>query len=202
MRAISIYFCIMLSSSGILEAIDRGDIVISPFHAPSLNPNSYDLHLAPTLLVFKYVSPFDFKVERVPDDQVEIPFDGYLLSSNYFYLATTAEYTETYNLVPKIRAKSSSSRCGLDVTRSGGFGDVAYKGHWTMAIKPAIDVIVYPYMPICQIYYESINPTQVNLDYQTTGRYNNEKPIPMPFKPKKELYWEKESFIDMFKVKA
>lgn len=192
----------MLVRKEILNAISKGEIIITPFHEGSLNPNSYDLHLAPTLYCFKYSNPFDLKKLREPDDEINLLGTGSKkLSNNYFYLAVTAEYTETYNHVPKIKAKSSLSRCGVDVIRSGGFGDVGYTGHWTMALKPAIDVIVYPYMPICQIYYEPISVEMVDVSYKETGRYNGERmknPVPMAYKPKSDSYWETEEFINLF----
>lgn len=191
----------MLVRDEILDAIGKGEIIITPFHEESLNPNSYDLHLAPTLFCYKYSKHFDFKKYREPDDKITLTSDGLILSSKYFYLACTAEHTETYNNVPELKCKSSTTRCSMDAICGGGFGDVSYIGHWTMALDLKIDIKVYPYMPICQVYYTPVASDKVSISYKDTGRYNGERmknPEPTAYKPKQNPYWETEEFINLF----
>lgn len=189
----------MLLKSEILERIASKKILIAPFSANAVNTNSVDLHLSPNLKIYSSTAPLDFKGNGEGWEDIVIPDDGYILEPGRAYLAVTAEYTETYDSVPYIRAKSSSARNSVDVTGSGGFGDVGYKGHWTLALSCKHRVKIYPYMPICQIVYEEVVGVITDLySDKGIGSYNNKEAKPMPFKAKKELYWTTEEFINQF----
>ena len=189
----------MLLKSEILERLYRKEIVITPFTPKAVNPNSIDLHLSPNLKIYSSLAPLDFKGNGDGWEDLVIPSEGYILEPGRFYLGVTAEYTETYNAIPKVLAKSSSSRNSLDVTCSGGFGDIDFNGHWTLALSCKHPVRVYPYMPICQIYYhEALGDLNPENSYKKLGSYNNSEAKAVPFKAKKDLYWQSESFINQF----
>ena len=68
----------ILSDKMILLGIEKGEIVIDPFHADCLGTNSYDVHLGKYLAVYK---------DRVLDarrhneiELFEIPEEGYVLN--------------------------------------------------------------------------------------------------------------------------
>lgn len=135
------------------EIINRlgGDIVISPFDVEQVNPNSYNLRLGNELQVYENET-LDSKINN-NTMSIEIPESGYLLEKGKLYLAKTLEYTETINLVPMLNGRSSIARLGLFVHVTAGFGDIGFRGYWTLELLPSKNILVYPNMKICQIYY-------------------------------------------------
>lgn len=130
------------------------NIVIDPFQPSLLNPNSYNLTLHDELLVYEEVV-LDMRqpsrTRRIP-----IPADGLVLSPNQLYLGRTCERTETRNLVPMIEGRSSIGRLGLFVHVTAGFGDVGFRGYWTLEMFAVQPIRIYPGVPICQIFYHQI----------------------------------------------
>ena len=155
----------ILTGNAIKESIKNGDIVISPFNESQLNPNSYNLKLGNKLI--EYSSTF-LDMKRKPNtNEIEIPTHGYKLLPGHLYLGHTEEYTETYNLVPRIEGRSSIGRLGISIHCSNGFGDIGFKGQWTLCMTASVPVIIYPGIEICQIYYSTI--------YGDIAEYNSKK---------------------------
>ena len=111
--------------------------------------------------------------KRLKTNIIEIPKHGLVLEPNILYLGSTNEHTETYNLVPKIDGRSSIGRLGISVHITAGFGDIGFKGKWTLEISVVQPVIIYPNMEICQISYYI--PYGDITEYN--GRYQNQKTI-------------------------
>src|SRR5688572_10003874 len=84
------------------------DVVIEPYQESRLNPNSYNLTLADELMVYTEM-PLDMKKPN-PAEKIIMGPEGYLLEPGRLYLARTAEYTKTYNLVPMLEGRSSIGR--------------------------------------------------------------------------------------------
>lgn len=130
------------------------DIKIDPFQSAQLNPNSYNLTLHNELLVYEEVvldlkQPNRFR-------RLHIPEEGLVLSPNQLYLARTCEYTETHNLVPQIEGRSSIGRLGLFVHVTAGFGDIGFRGYWTLEMFAVQPIRIYPKVQICQIFYHQV----------------------------------------------
>ncbi|MBM4000434.1 MAG: dCTP deaminase [Planctomycetes bacterium] len=130
------------------------DIIIDPFDPARLNPNSYNLTLHHELLIYEEVVLDMREVNRVR--RIQIPDDGLVLHPNQLYLGRTVEYTETHNLVPMLEGRSSVGRLGLFVHVTAGFGDVGFKGCWTLEMFAAQPVRIYARTPICQIFYHEL----------------------------------------------
>ena len=130
------------------------DINIKPYEETLLNPNSYNLRLHNELLVYTNM-PLDMKKPN-PSEKIIIPEEGYLLKPGILYLGRTLEYTETYNLVPMLEGRSSIGRLGMYVHVTAGFGDVGFKGFWTLEISVIHPLVVYPNVQICQIFYHTV----------------------------------------------
>ncbi len=148
------------------------DINITPFDEKALNPNSYNLKLHNELLV--YNSPvLDMKK---PNDftAIEIPESGLLLETGKLYLGRTVEFTETKNLVPMLEGRSSVGRLGLFIHVTAGFGDIGFKGYWTLEIFCVQPIIIYPFVEICQIYYHDIKGEHVEY---VSGKYQGNSGI-------------------------
>ena len=159
----------ILSGREILSRINNGNgIIITPFDADKINPNSYNLSLHDELLVYKNLL-LDMKKEN-KYKKLHIPKNGLILKPNRLYLGRTVEYTETNNLVPMLEGRSSIGRLGIFVHITAGFGDVGFKGFWTLEISCIQPVRIYPGIKICQIYYHTIKgdfDTYVSKKYQS-----------------------------------
>jgi dCTP deaminase len=146
-----------------------GDIVIDPFDPVRLNPNSYNLALHDELMVYEEVVLDMRRANRVR--RIVIPPEGLVLRPGQLYLGRTAERTETRNLVPMIEGRSSVGRLGLFVHVTAGFGDVGFRGFWTLEMFAVQPVRVYAGVPICQIFYHEIQGAFV--EYHSDKYQNN-----------------------------
>ena len=148
------------------------EIIIDPYNEKRINPNSYNLALHNELLVYKD-SILDMKrINRV--EKIIIPLSGLVLEPNRLYLGRTVEHTETKNLVPMLEGRSSIGRLGLFVHVTAGFGDVGFRGFWTLEIFCVQPIKIYPNVEICQVYYHTIEGEHENY---SSGKYQNNKDI-------------------------
>jgi dCTP deaminase len=147
------------------------NIVIEPFDATKLNPNSYNLSLHDELLVYEEIV-LDVR-RRNRFTRHVIPPEGLVLKPGQLYLGRTVERTETHNLVPMIDGRSSIGRLGLFVHATVGFGDVGFCGYWTLELFAAHPIRIYRGLPICQILYHTIEGEVT--EYH--GKYQNNREI-------------------------
>ncbi len=148
------------------------EIHIEPFSDENLNPNSYNLSLHNELLVYKDQT-LDMK-HPAATRRMTIPEEGLLLEPNQLYLGRTVERTETYGLVPMIEGRSSIGRLGLFVHVTAGFGDVGFRGFWTLEIFAVHPIRIYSGIGICQIFYHQVTGQQSDYD---GGKYQNNNDI-------------------------
>ena len=171
----------ILTDKTINDEISEGNIVIEPFNPNNLGTNSYDLTLSNTLILY---------TERVLDVRKKnssapmiIPDEGLVLQPGIVYLASTVEYTETMKHVPIIQGKSSLGRLGLFVHVTAGFGDVGFKGHWTLELVCVQPLKIYPGMKIAQITYQDISEMpKVTYDKKEDAKYSNQGSEPVASK--------------------
>lgn len=162
----------MILSGKEIEARAGRDIIIDPYSRDRLNPNSYNLSLHDELIVYKD-DLLDMKRDN-PYRQVRIPADGLVLEPNRLYLGRTVEYTETKGLVPMLEGRSSVGRLGLFVHVTAGFGDVGFRGFWTLEIFCVQPIRIYAGVEICQIYYHTLEGDYENY---SSGKYQNNNGI-------------------------
>ncbi|MFW6223460.1 MAG: dCTP deaminase [Spirochaetota bacterium] len=157
----------ILSGRQIRRSLGKG-IVIDPFNPEQLNPNSYKLRLHDELVV--YDAPvLDMRTEN-PVSHIIIPPEGLELEPHRLYLGRTIEYTETDGVVPMLEGRSSIGRLGLFVHITAGFGDVGFRGYWTLEIFCVQPIRIYPGVQICQIFYHTI---EGDYDGYEGGKYQN-----------------------------
>ncbi|MCL2351374.1 MAG: dCTP deaminase [Firmicutes bacterium] len=134
-----------------------GQIKIIPYDEKLLNPNSYNLRLHDELLVYEAGTAgyLDMKKPN-PTRKIVIPEDGLIIQPGILYLGRTVEMTETDGLVPMLNGRSSVGRLGLSIHVTAGVGDVGFRGYWTLEIYCVHPVKIYPFVAICQIYYNTI----------------------------------------------
>jgi dCTP deaminase len=162
---------LILSGREIKNKIGK-EIVIEPFSEKQLNPNSYNLKLHNELLVYEE-DVLDMKKENKVK-KIVIPEDGMVLEPGKLYLGRTVEYTATDNYVPMLEGRSSIGRLGLFIHVTAGFGDVGFKGFWTLEIFCVQPIKIYPGVEICQIYYHSV---EGEYDQYCSGKYQNNEGV-------------------------
>jgi dCTP deaminase len=118
------------------------------------------------------IDPYD-KRENLTET-ITIPPEGLLLESNKLYLGRTQEFTETQNLVPMLEGRSSVGRLGLFIHVTAGFGDVGFKGYWTLEIFCVQPVKIYAGVEVCQVYFHTIEGEHENY---ASGKYQNNSGI-------------------------
>ena len=171
----------ILTDKTINDEISEGNIVIEPFNPENLGTNSYDLTLSNTLVLYTE-SVLDTKKKNfsVP---VIIPPEGIILQPGIVYLGSTVEYTETLRHVPVLMGKSSLARLGLFIHVCAGFGDVGFKGHWTLELIAVQRIKIYPGMKIAQIVYHEISEMpKISYDKKEDAKYSNQGSEPVASK--------------------
>jgi len=143
-----------------------GDIIIDPFREEALNPNSYNLRLSNELMVYENTT-LSMKKNNTTRS-ITIPEQGLQLEPGVLYLGRTIEYTETRGLVPMLEGRSSIGRLGMFVHVTAGFGDVGFKGYWTLEIHCIQPIRIFPGVEVCQIFYHTIEGDYV--EYKS-GKY-------------------------------
>lgn len=178
----------VLVDRDILDAMSRGAIVISPFDRKCLGTNSYDVHLAPTLRVYKRAmdrsstddAPLDVRVPRDIVD-VSIPDSGLVLEPGELYLASTVEHTESHEHVPVLNGRSSLGRLGLSIHVTAGTGDRGFRGAWTMELFVIKRLRVYAGIPVGQLLWFHTHSTPiVSYGDKPSAKYNDAGPLPQP----------------------
>ena len=163
----------ILNGDEIIEAYRSGRIEIDPWDEKRVGTNSYDVVLLPILKYYQsaYVDP------RIKNNIIEmtIPETGLLLEKGTFWLGSTFEYNSNVanDLVPMLEGRSSIARLGLAIHVTAGFGDLGFCGRWTLELIPAVSIVVYPYMPIGQLYWVKTAPTS----RQYHGKYQNQTEV-------------------------
>lgn len=160
-----------LTGPEILKQYNEGKIIIDPFDPKQLNPNSYNLKLAPIL--HEYTNSCVSTRSPNPTREIIIPETGFLIEPGKFYLGTTVEHTETYGFAPMLSGRSSGGRLSISIHACAGFGDEGFRGTWTLEIFTIIPVRVFPYDEICQIAYEPL----VGEIMSYNGRYQDQKGV-------------------------
>lgn len=162
----------ILSGKEILKNCKSGDIIIKPFDAKNINPNSYNLTLGNELLVYDD-NGLDMKKPN-SYSKITIPEEGMWLEPNRLYLGRTNEFTTTKKYVPMLEGRSSTGRLGLFVHVTAGFGDIGFAGYWTLEMFCVQPIKIYPNVNICQIYYHTIKG---DYDLYDSGKYHNNSGI-------------------------
>lgn len=108
----------------------------------------------PSVLVTKTQSWIELDLRDKPELVTEeIPTEGYVLSPGNLYLIPTLEsiYSPEYEFI--LTGRSSMGRLGISVHQEAGFGDIGYKGKLTLQVKVTYPTRIYPYYPMCQLYF-------------------------------------------------
>ena len=170
----------IITGPAIQEFVEQGKIHIAPFNPENIGPNSYDLTLAPGLLVYhgpdgappSPVHPLDVRAEN-KTRSIEIPEDGYVLRPGILYLGSTVEAAGSDSFVPCIEGRSSIGRLGIATHVAAGFGDIGFKQRWTLEITVIHPTKIYAGIRICQVYFHRYEGTKLLYGERPGSKYAN-----------------------------
>lgn len=162
----------ILSGRRIREEIEKGSLAIEPFDANRIGPNSYNLALHEELATYRSRT-LDMRAPQELD-RLTIPPEGLVLEPQKLYLGRTVEHTTTRGFVPMLEGRSSIGRLGLAVHITAGFGDVGFKGFWTLEIFALQPIRIYAGVEICQIFYHEITAP---FDEYKSKKYQDNKDL-------------------------
>lgn len=156
-----------LSDIDIINFRNMGHLGIEPWNPESVQPASYDLHLAPYLKGQYMVHSADdtrtvhWTTEKFPQDcRGEMSYE---LEPGEFALFSTIEtVTLSSGIVGQVMGKSSLAREGL-ITENAGLVDAGFSGTLTLEFSniSAYPITLYAGMAICQITFAELrSPAQ------------------------------------------
>lgn len=153
----------ILTGPAIKSALKKGDVLLEPFEAENLNPNSYNYHLADSLLMLGHGG----KSLR----RVSLPEKGYILKPGKVYLGATLERIGSDKYVTLLLGRSSIGRLGIFLNITADLGHLGCRSHWTLELTVVQPVRVYPRMKIGQV---SFWLTDDNSSHRYNGRYHHD----------------------------
>ena len=153
----------ILTGPAIRSAVESGDVFVEPFDRANLNPNSYNYHLADSLLVLG----MDGKAIR----KVSLSPRGHVLKPGKVYLGATLERIGSDRYVTLLLGRSSIGRLGIFLNVTADLGHLGSCSHWTLELTVVQPVRVYPGMKIGQV---SFWLTDDNSSHRYRGRYHRD----------------------------
>lgn len=195
-----------LSDKRILEEMEEGNIVISPFDVRNLATSSYDVTLGEYFYrphsewVDRLYNPYDEEAVKnvygLPqfaqtaagstwfkkDTKGISPDDKViLLAPGETILAHTNEFIGgRKHITTMMKARSSLGRSFIQVCKCAGWGDVGYINRWTMEITNGSKDFYIPLVVgrrIAQIVFFETGPI-LDFDYAIKGKYQTAQTLP------------------------
>ena len=174
----------IISGKQIVEAINSGDITISPYFEKYVNPISYDLRLGEKYAFYancvNYINkaeenftPTGYILDCKKEEPIviqDIPESGLVMVPGIGYLMHTLESVSTEKYVPILDGKSSVGRLFIQIHSTAGLGDPGFSGQFTLEVMVTHKIRVYKGMRIGQVRFFEISGEHEN--YQNTGHYN------------------------------
>ena len=154
----------MLNDITIEQCGEYQDLII-PYTEKQWNPNSYDVTLQDTIIVYEtnmkygYADGSDHTLHGVHTKPVRID-NGYMLQPGQFVLGATVETISLPdNMMARFDGKSSLGRLGLCTHVTAGFIDAGFIGTITVELKNenSFHILLKPGMRIGQVSFEYLN---------------------------------------------
>lgn len=156
----------ILTGNQIKREIESGSIVISPFNADRVEPNSYGFSLGDTILTYEDIE-VDPSTAPTAAKQV-IGSEGLVLYPGRLYLGATGERMGSTRHASTLHARLSTALLGIWIQYSAPLGHSGAIIPWTLEIKVAHPVRVYAGMLIGKIaFWDMLGD---GLEYE--GRYS------------------------------
>ncbi|MFE9609907.1 deoxycytidine triphosphate deaminase [Streptomyces sp. NPDC006012] len=141
----------ILTRGAIAAAVEHGDIVIEPFEADRISPNAYDWRLGDRIRVCEG-DELDAAAATSVTEHI-IPPEGMVLRPGQLYLGVTHERTHSERYAQMINGDRSIGALGIWVHVSAPLGHVGHAIRWTLEIRVARPVRVYPHMSFGKIVF-------------------------------------------------
>ncbi|MFI7337042.1 dCTP deaminase domain-containing protein [Streptomyces sp. NPDC050085] len=142
----------ILTGPAIADAVKAGDITIDPFDPARLSPNAYDWRLGDTLRIcggdLDAAAPTDF-TERA------LTADGFVLRPDVLYLGVTLEKTGSEKFAQMLNGDRTTGSLGIWVHVSAPLGHQGHAIRWTLEIRAARPVRIYPGMTFGKLIFLS-----------------------------------------------
>jgi len=156
---------LILTRRAVTEAISRGEIVIEPYDPARLSPNAYDWSLGDRIRICD--GDLDAALPT-PYQEVTIPPDGMVLRPGILYLGVTHERTSSERYAQLLNGDRTVGGLGIWVHVSAPLGHVGHAIHWTLEIRVARPVRIYPRMTFGKIIF--LETFGDPASYQSLGR--------------------------------
>jgi dCTP deaminase len=153
----------MLNDLRIMSAIESGAIVISPYSADQVNPNSVDLRVG---MHYARMTEWSsaWEIHRFRGEGIELQPGEHILLHSEEFAGTNVQPGCTTAYVPQLSAKSTSARRGLNCIMGAGLGDVGFVNRWTFAVQNciAVPVAIRPGDRLVQlVFHDTQVPAQI-----------------------------------------
>lgn len=175
----------MINDLTIEQCVDHQDLIL-PYTEKQLNPNSYDVTLQDTIIVYEtdtkdcYADGSDHTLHGIHTKTIRI--NGYyLLQPGQFVLGATVEKISLpNNMMARFDGKSSLGRLGLCTHVTAGFIDAGFIGTITVELKNenSFPIMLKPGMRIGQVSFGYLNAASMK-PYNMVGHYQNQN-APQP----------------------
>ncbi len=154
----------ILTGPAIAAAVTSGEIAIEPFDPNRLSPNAYDWRLGTTLRIcdghLDAAAPTTF-------EEVTIPDSGLVLRPGVLYLGLTLERTGSERYAQMLNGDRTTGALGIWVHVSAPLGHAGHAIRWTLEIRAAKPVRVYPGMTFGKLVF--LQTFGAPASYQTLG---------------------------------
>jgi dCTP deaminase len=156
---------VILTGPAIAAAIVRGDITIDPYDPARLSPNAYDWRLGDRIQTCH--DPLD-AARPTHCTPARIPATGLLLHPGTLYLGLTLERTRSERYAQFLNGNRTIGALGIWVHVSAPLGHTGHAIAWTLEIRVARPVRVYPGMTFGKLVF--LHPYGTTTSYQQPGR--------------------------------
>ncbi|WP_424923926.1 dCTP deaminase [Actinophytocola oryzae] len=157
----------ILTGSRIATEVEGGAITIQPYSVENLEPNSYRVTLGPRFLDCTTES-LDARSEPLMSVSA-LEDEGRVLEPGRFYLGETSEVLGSTRFAATLYATRSLASMGMWIHFSAPLGHTGAVIRWTLEIRVAHRLVVYPGMTIAKIAFWRTYGTIVPYD----GRYQS-----------------------------
>ncbi|WP_275466585.1 dCTP deaminase domain-containing protein [Streptomyces noursei] len=153
----------ILTGPAIAAAIQAGEITIDPYDPARLSPNAYDWRLGNTLRVcdghLDAGTPTTFT-------ETDIPQTGVLLEPGLLYLGITHEQTGSDTYPQLLNGDRTIGSLGIWVHVSAPLGHQGHAIRWTLEIRAAKPVRVFPGMTFGKLVFLTASGAPANYRQQ------------------------------------
>ncbi|GAQ55574.1 dCTP deaminase [Streptomyces acidiscabies] len=161
----------ILTGPAISAALQTGEITIDPYDPARLSPNAYDWRLGDRLRMC--AGDLDAAAPTAFVEQA-IPATGLVLQPGMLYLGITLERTGSETYAQMLNGDRTIGALGIWVHVSAPLGHQGHAIRWTLEIRAAKPVRVYPGMTFGKLVFLTAYGTPASYQQQLSKYANTE----------------------------